>query len=109
MPASHMGTGADHLEGFLELLEASGRSFLFGGESFRGLVRTLEPDTQRYDLSPNDDDTVQLMALRAAIPREAVRLGARLSDAEGYLYRVTRIRRAPNHLVVRLECALLQP
>ncbi len=104
-----MGTSTDHLEGFEELLEVAGRVFQFGGEQFRGLVKTLEPVTEEYDLTPTDDDTILLTAFRSEIPTAAIKVGMSFTDPDGFAYRVTRIRRSPNHLVVRLECIVLNP
>lgn len=104
-----MGTNADHAEGFEELLDVAGRVFLHGSEQFRGVLKTLEPDTEGYDLTPCDDDTVSLTAFRNEIPASALKVGVSLTDSEGYVYRVTRLRRSPNHLLVRLECIVLNP
>jgi len=104
-----MSASADHLEGFEELLDVAGRLFLFGTEQFRGLVKTLEPASEEYDLTPTDDDTVLLTAFRSEIPPAAIKVGVSLTDAENFVYRVTRIRRSPNQLVVRLECIVLNP
>lgn len=104
-----MSASADHLEGFEELLDVAGRVFFFGTEQFRGLIKTLEPVNEEYDLTPTDDDTVLLTAFRSEIPPAAIKVGMSFTDPEGFAYRVTRIRRSPNHLVVRLECIVLSP
>jgi hypothetical protein len=104
-----MSASADHLEGFKELLDVAGRVFHFGTGQFRGLVKTLEPVTEEYDLTPTDDDTVLLTAFRSEIPPAAIKVGVSLNDLDGFIYRVTRIRRSPNQLVVGLECIVLNP
>jgi hypothetical protein len=104
-----MGTSTDHLEGFEELLDVAGLLFLFGSDQFRGLVKTLEPATEEYDLTPTDDDTVLLTAFRSEIPPAAIKVWVSFTDPDGFAYRVTRIRRSPNHLVVRLVCIVLNP
>lgn len=104
-----MSQDADQLEGFEELLEAFGRTLISGTEQFRGLVKTLNPETEAFDLTPTDDDSVSISALRSEIPATVVRPGASLTDSDGFSYRVTRIRRSPNQQVVRVECAVLNP
>ncbi|MGC9452651.1 MAG: hypothetical protein ACP5I4_14525 [Oceanipulchritudo sp.] len=104
-----MSHTTDQLEGFEDLLAATGRVFLHNTEQFRGLVKRLQPDTEEYDLTPTDDDTILLSALRSEIPAAAVKVGASLSDADGFSYRVTRIQRTPNSLIARVECAVLNP
>lgn len=104
-----MGTNTDYLEGFEELLEAVGQVFEFGNEQFRGLLKTLETSTEEYDLTPTDDDMVLLSALRSEIPKAAVKVGISFTDPNGFAYRVTRIKRSPSHLLVRLECTVLHP
>jgi hypothetical protein len=104
-----MSADADHLEGFEDLLDISGRVFALGTEQFRGIVRTIEPDTEEFDLTPTDDDSVILSALRSEIPNTALKVGVSLLDSDGYRYRVTRLRRSPNQLITRLECVVLNP
>jgi len=104
-----MEQAIDHLEGFTELLEASGRTLVTGQESFRALVRTLRPKSDSFDLSPTDNDTVLVSALRDTAPASAVRVGASLSDEQGFCYRVTRLHRSPNRAIVQMECVVVNP
>jgi hypothetical protein len=104
-----MSQATDELEGFLELLAATGQTLAFGAVSFRGLVKRLQPATEEYDLTPNDDDSVMISALREDLPAAALKVGAGLSDAAGYHYRVTRLHRSPGSLIARLECIALNP
>jgi hypothetical protein len=104
-----MSHATDQLEGFADLMDATGRSFLHGTEPFRGLVKRLKPESEEYDLTPTDDDTVLLSAFRSEIPAAALKVGATLTDGEGFIYRVTRLQRTPNHLIARLECVVVNP
>lgn len=99
----------DHWEGFEELLQVAGRTFQFGTEQFRGLVKTLEPSAEEYDLTPTDDDTVLLAGFRSKIPSIAIKVGVSLTDSEGFIYRITHIRRSPSQEIVRMECTVQQP
>lgn len=104
-----MSHTTDKLEGFEELLEATGRTFTHGATPFRGLVKRLHPESEEFDLTPTDDDSVLVSAFRSEVPVNALRVGANLSDSDGFRYRVTRIQRSPNSLIVRMECVVLNP
>lgn len=104
-----MSHTVDQLEGFEELLEATGRTFTHESRSFRGIVKRLQPESEEYDLTPSDDDSVLVSAFRSEIPTDAMKVGASLTDEEGFHYRVTRIHRLPNTLIARLECIVLNP
>lgn len=104
-----MGQHSDHIEGFSELLEADGRTLQHSEEDFRALVRTVRPPEESFDLSPTDNDAVEVTAFRDEIPDPARRVGAHLQDAEGVRYRVTRLRRSTNRALVKLECVVLHP
>lgn len=100
---------ADHLEGFEELLNMSGRLLLFGTEHFRAVIKTLEPPAEAYDLAPTENDSVLITAFRNEIPSAAVKVGISLTDSDGFFYRVSRLKRSPNHPLVKLECTVLNP
>lgn len=104
-----MSHTTDQLEGFQELLQATGRTFTHGATPFRGLVKRLQPESEEYDLTPSDDDSVLISAFRSEIPTDALKVGASLTDEDGFLYRVTRLHRSPNTLITRVECAVLNP
>lgn len=46
----------DQAEGFAELLEVAGSRLNWDGYEFAALIRTLQPQEQRYDLTPGDDN-----------------------------------------------------
>lgn len=104
-----MSHEADQLEGFEDLLEATGKGLLHGTTQFRGLIKRLQPQGEEYDLTPTDDDAVLISALRSEIPAEALKVGASITDNDSFFYRVTRIQRSPNSLIARIECAVLNP
>ncbi len=104
-----MSFESDQLEGFRELLETSGGQFVHPSGEFRGLVKRMNPDNEEFDLTPTDDDRVQVSGLRSEVPVEIVKVGASFSDNDDLRYRVTRIRRSPNQVAVRLECEVVNP
>jgi len=104
-----MSHEADQLEGFKDLLDATGQALWHGPNEFRGLIKRLRPQTEEYDLTPTDDDAVLVSVLRAEIPTEALKVGGSITDAEGTFYRVTRLHRSPRSLVARIECTVLNP
>jgi hypothetical protein len=104
-----MSFEADQLEGFRELLETSGGQFIHPSGEFRGLVKQMTPENEAFDLTPGDDDRVQVSGLKTEVPAEVVKVGASFTDSEDYSYRVTAIRRSPNHVAVRLECEVVKP
>ena len=106
---SNVSWSDDHLEGFGELLDASGRTLVAAGVSFRAIVRTVQPPNESFDLSPSDNDAVMVSALRADIPAAAIQVGAGLTDEDGFRYRVTRLHRSPNRQIVQLQCTVLNP
>jgi hypothetical protein len=109
---THVGqmvNSADHLEGFNDLLAAAGRVFLHGTVQFIALVRDSTPDNERYDLTPTDDDAVDVTALRSDFPDGLPRVGAFFTDAENIEYRVMAIRRPPNSITVRFTCQVTHP
>ena len=96
----------DHMEGFLELLEVSGADMVFEGAAFRVLVKTLEPKPQEFDLTPGDDNSVQVSLLAADAPAGLVRVGQTFTNSEGTSYRITRVKQTPGSGIVRLECTV---
>ena len=61
---------------------------------------------------PATQDGIELQlvsAFRSEIPSDALKVGASLTDEDGFLYRVTRLHRSPNSLIARVECAVLNP
>ena len=104
-----MSFESDQLEGFRELLETSGGQFVHPSGEFRGLVRRIEPENEAFDLTPGDDDRIQVSGLKTEVPAEVVRIGSSFVDSENFSYRVTGIRRSPNQVAVRLECEVVSP
>lgn len=104
-----MSFESDQLEGFRELLETSGGQFIHPSGEFRGLVKRMTPEDEEFDLTPGDDDRVQVSGLKTEVPAEVVKVGASFTDSEDLAYRVTGIKRAPNQVAVRLECEVVNP
>ena len=104
-----MSFEADQLEGFRELLETSGGLFIHPSGEFRGLVKRMNQDNEEFDLTPGDDDRVQVSGLKSEVPVEVVKIGESFTDSDALSYRVTGIRRAPNQVAVRLECEVVNP
>jgi hypothetical protein len=101
--------GTDLTEGMQELLDISGRVLLWGTVQFRGLFGDENPDNERYDLSPNDDDEVRITALREDFTDGLPTVGHTLTDNMNNHYRIKQIRRPPNHVVVRFHCQVIHP
>ena len=104
-----MSFNEDQREGFLELLDATGQTFLYETEQFRGVAKTLEPKPEEFDLTPSDDDQIQVSVLGDEIPDGLKRIGETFTDGDGVFYRITRMRKSPNSILVRLECKLQMP
>jgi hypothetical protein len=100
---------ADQTEGFQDLLDISGRVYLWGTVQFRALVRDSAPDYERHDLTPTDDDAVEITALRSDFDDGLPTVGAFFTDAENIEYRVLVIRRPPNSITVRFTCQVTHP
>lgn len=100
---------SDLTEGMRELLESSGRVLLWGTAQFLGLLGDEQPDNERYDLSPNDDDEVRITALKSEFADGLPKVGDTISDAMDFHYRIKQIRRPPNHVVVRFHCQVIHP
>lgn len=104
-----MSHAADQLEGFQELLSAIGHQFIAGSDSFSGILKRQSPETEEFDLTPTDDDSVLIAALRNDVPGSVLRVGSGFSDHQGFFYRVTRIVRLPHQQIVQFECIVLNP
>lgn len=94
----------DQAEGFAELLEVAGSRLNWDGHEFAALIRTLQPQEERYDLTPGDDNAVGVRAFRSAFGDTLPAIGAGFVDELGTHYRVTRITRTPGDLTVTFEC-----
>lgn len=100
---------SDQVEGFSELLDVAGSRITWDGREFAALVRTLQPQEERYDLTPGDDNTVGVRAFRSAFGETLPTIGACFVDELGTHYRVTRIIRTPGDLTVTFECEVNYP
>jgi len=94
----------DQSEGFAELLEAAGSFLTWNGHPFAALIRTFQPKSEGFDLTPGDDNAVGVRAFISAFPEGLPVVGDGFEDDQGARYRVTRIVRTPGDLTVTFEC-----
>jgi hypothetical protein len=97
----------DALEGFAELLKSVGVDLLWQDETFRAVLTTEQPSPQPYALTPGDDETVRVSALRSVFP-ELPAIGDYFEDDSGTRYRIKRRRQRPGQPVVRFSCEVSQ-
>lgn len=100
---------ADSVEGFSELLQVAGENLTWSGVAFTALIRTLQANTERFDLSVGDDDAVQVRAFATAFPNGLPTGGESFEDSLGALYRIRRITRRPGNPIISFECEVTQP
>jgi len=100
---------SDQAEGFAELLDVAGSRLNWDGHEFAALIRTLQPQEERYDLTPGDDNAALIRAFRSAFGGSLPAIGAGFEDELGTHYRVTRIARTPGDLTVTFECEVTHP
>ncbi len=99
----------DSLEGFSELLQIAGEDLTWGGIAFTALIRTLQANAERFDLSVGDDDAVQVRAFASVFPNSVPTVGTSFEDSLGTLYRIRRISRRPGNPIITFECEVTQP
>lgn len=97
----------DQSEGFSELLEVAGSEFTWREHPLTALIRTLQPKVEGFDLTPCDDNSVSVRALRSVFLGGLPAIGDHFEDESGTSYRVTRISRIPGDLTVTFECEVL--
>jgi len=100
---------SDESEGFAELLEVAGFLLTWGGIAFTALIRTLQPSSEKFDLSVGDDDAVQVRAFASAFPNGLPTVGVAFEDILGTLYRVRRVIRPPSTPIITFECEVSHP
>jgi hypothetical protein len=93
----------DALEGFAELLEAVGIDLHYGGESFRAVLSTEQPSNEPYDLTPGDDQSVQVSAFASAFMTTPA-IGDYFEDDTGNQYRIKSRRLRPGQSIIRFSC-----
>lgn len=93
----------DALEGFAELLEAVGIDLRFGGEVFRAVLSTEQPSNEPYDLTPGDDQAVQVSAFVSAFTTRPA-IGDYFEDDAGNQYRIKSRRLRPGQSIIRFSC-----
>lgn len=93
----------DALEGFAELLDAVGIDLSFGGESFRAVLSTQQPTNEPYDLTPGDDQSVQIAAFESAFMTTPA-IGNYFEDDAGNQYRIKSRRLRPGQSIIRFSC-----
>ena len=93
----------DALEGFAELLDAVGIDLRFGGESFRAVLSTEQSTNEPYDLTPGDDETVQVSAFISAFMATPA-MGDYFEDDAGNQYRIKSRRQRPGQPIIRFSC-----
>ena len=94
----------DQSEGFAELLEVAGSFLSWNNHPFAALIRTLQPKTEGFDLTPGDDNAVGVRVFISAFPERLPLVGDSFEDESGTRYRVTRSVRTPGDLTVNFEC-----
>ncbi len=99
----------DYLEGFSELLQIAGEDLTCGGIAFTALMRTLQANAEKFDLSVGDDDAVQVRAFASAFPDSLPTVGTSFQDLLGTLYRVRRVTRRPGNPIITFECEVTHP
>jgi hypothetical protein len=93
----------DALEGFAELLDAVGIDLRFGGESFRAVLSTEQPSSEPYDLTPGDDQAVQIAAFASDFTTRPA-IGDYFDDDAGNQYRIKSRRLRPGQSIIRFSC-----
>jgi len=104
-----MSAKSDSIEGFAELLDAAGVVLTLDGAPLKALLRTTPPESNRYDLSVGDDNSVQVRVLAAAFPSGLPVAGSSFTDESGTTYRIRRIARSPSRAIITFDCELCQP
>ena len=99
----------DSVEGFAELLDAAGVVLTLDGVSLKALLRTTPPESNRYDLSVGDDNSVQVRVLASTFSGGVPALGSSFTDEGGTTYRIRRIARSPIRAIITFDCELCQP
>ncbi len=100
---------ANSVEGFSELLQIAGEDLTWGGIAFTALIRTLQANAEKFDLSVGDDDAVQVRAFATAFPNGLPTVGESFEDSLGTLYRIRRVSRRPGNPIITFECEVTQP
>lgn len=93
----------DAQEGFAELLEAVGVDVRFGSESFRAVLSSEQPTNKPYDLTPGDDQSVQIAAFASAFMTTPA-IGDYFEDDAGNQYRIKSRRIRPGQSIIRFSC-----
>lgn len=93
----------DALEGFVELLDAVGVELRFGEARFRALLSTEAPANEPYDLTPGDDQAVQVSAFASAFTTKPA-IGDYFEDDAGTRYRIKSRRQRPGQGIIRFSC-----
>lgn len=95
---------ADVIEGFQELLEAAGVDLIYEGLEVRALIKTETPATEGYDLTPGDDQSVQVSAFVSAFTSGVPSIGDYFTDENNTRYRVKSGRLRPGQPIIRFSC-----
>ena len=93
----------DALEGFAELLEAVGVDLHYGGKIFRAVLSTEQPSNEPYDLTPGDDQAVQIAAFASDFTTRP-EIGDYFEDDSGNQYRIKSRRLRPGQSIIRFSC-----
>ncbi len=94
---------ADALEGFNELLDAVGVDLMCNGELFRAVLSTAQPKPEPYDLTPGDDQDVQVAAF-ASVFNTPPAIGDYFEDDSGARFRIKSRRQRPGQPIIRFTC-----
>lgn len=94
----------DALEGFLELLDAAGVDLVYDELSFRAILKTETPSKEGYDLTPGDDQAVQVSALASSFADKLPAIGDYFTDENDTRYRTKSRRQRPGQPIIRFSC-----
>lgn len=97
----------DALEGFAELLEAVGVELRFNDATIKAVLSTEQPSNEPYDLTPGDDQAVQISAFVSAFAT-APAIGDYFDDDAGNQYRIKSRRQRPGQQIIRFSCEVSQ-
>lgn len=95
---------SDVIEGFQELLDAAGVDLICEGLEVRALIKTETPATEKYDLTPGDDQSVQVSAFVSVFVNGVPAIGDYFTDENNTRYRVKSGRLRPGQPIIRFSC-----
>jgi hypothetical protein len=94
----------DTIEALTELLQIEGHAFIFGEDTFVGLLNEESSKEEDFDLSRGDDLTMTITTLSSLAPKLSE--GDTFADDEGWNYRIQSICRKPGNPILKFECVV---